>query len=457
LIRLPRSIQLRTLLAASVTLAVFLTVFTLALLESFSTTQQHAIMRRLAADANTLITAAHEENGRLIMPEQLANERFNLADSDLIGMIYSSEGELLWQSRSSADRLPDYDPTYRHDTLDFSRTSYRGEEYFVYDLDLTLGDAPGARGYSFITMDSAEEYHLLMAQFRRQLVLWVSASCAVLLLFLGVALRWSFGPLRALRSELQQVETGSRELLSEHYPSEIIRLTRSLNRLLSTERVQQQRYRGLMSDLAHSLKTPLANFHNTLLRLRKTSRHDRDALRALEEQVHEMNQIISFQLQRGVPGQSVLAKDRVPVQRTLKKLVASLHKVYRDKPVHCTIDVPPELVFRGNRQAFMEIFGNVLDNAFRLCVQRVAIRGLSRPGIRNGPGSLIIEVEDDGPGIPLERRAAVLQRGVRADRRHPGQGIGLAVVQDILKQYEGQLSISESTLGGARFIIRIAH
>src|SRR5690625_5989655 len=92
-------------------------------------------MRRLAADANTLITAAHEENGRLIMPEQLANERFNLADSDLIGMIYSSEGELLWQSRSSADRLPDYDPTYRHDTLDFSRTSYRGEEYFVYDLD----------------------------------------------------------------------------------------------------------------------------------------------------------------------------------------------------------------------------------------------------------------------------------------------------------------------------------
>lgn len=454
--RLTGSIQLRTLLAASFTLAIFLLIFTLALLESFSTTQQHAIMRRLAADANTLITAAHEEDGRLAMPEQLANERFNLTDSDLIGMIYSDTGQLLWQSQSSADRLPDYDPTYRHDTLDFSRIIYQGEEYFVYDLDLSLSDAPGAAGYSFITMDSAEEYHLLMSQFRRQLMLWVSASCAILLLFLGAALRWSFGPLRALRNELQQIETGERQTLSEHYPSEIIRLTRSLNRLIDTERVQQQRYRSLLSDLAHSLKTPLANIHSTLHKLRQSPRMDRKAIHALEEQAHEMNQIISFQLQRGVPKQSTLAKEQVPVERTLRKLVTSLHKVYRDKPVHCDIQVPSSLTFHGNRQAFMEVFGNVLDNAFRLCVQKIVITGEARQGLHGAPSYLILEIEDDGPGIAPERRAAILQRGVRSDSRHPGQGIGLAVAQDILNQYEGQISVSESPLGGARFTIQLA-
>lgn len=447
---LTRSIQLRALLAASVTLLVFLIIFTLILLNSFSTTQEHAIMRRLAADANTLITAANEEGGRLRMPEQLANERFNLSDSDLIGMIYSDTGELLWQSRSSADRLPDYGPQYRHDTLDFSRITYQGEEYFVYDLDLLLSDTPEARGYSFITMDSAEEYHLLKAQFRRQLLLWMSASCAVLLLFLYAALRWSFGPLRALRYELQQIETSQRTTLSEHYPSEIISLTHGFNRLIKTERVQQQRYRTLLSDLAHSLKTPLANIHNTLHKLRRSTSIAPGPLQALEDQVHEMNQIISFQLQRTVPNQSILAQQQVAVESVLQKLVDSLQKVYLEKRVRCELQVTPGLMFQGNRQVLMEICGNVLDNAFRLCVQEIRIS--AEVQVLSGQSRrIVVLVEDDGPGVAPERRDAILRRGVRADSRHPGQGIGLAITQDILNQYEGEISVGDSPLGGARF------
>ncbi len=54
-------------------------------------------------------------------------------------------------------------------------------------------------------------------------------------------------------------------------------------------------------------------------------------------------------------------------------------------------------------------------------------------------------VEDDGPGVPPDQRARILQRGERLDRQHPGQGIGLAVVKDIIESYSAKL-----TLGGIR-------
>ena len=61
-------------------------------------------------------------------------------------------------------------------------------------------------------------------------------------------------------------------------------------------------------------------------------------------------------------------------------------------------------------------------------------------------------VEDDGPGIADDRIAYVLQRGVRGDERVQGHGIGLSIVQDILRSYRGQLRVGRSQeLGGARF------
>jgi len=67
-------------------------------------------------------------------------------------------------------------------------------------------------------------------------------------------------------------------------------------------------------------------------------------------------------------------------------------------------------------------------------------------------GGIELIVEDDGPGIPDDRVELMLQRGVRGDERVQGHGIGLSIVQDIVKAYNGSLKVSRSvTLGGARF------
>ncbi|MNF05111.1 Sensor protein PhoQ [compost metagenome] len=73
--------------------------------------------------------------------------------------------------------------------------------------------------------------------------------------------------------------------------------------------------------------------------------------------------------------------------------------------------------------------------------------------LQETPGHLVLCVEDDGPGVPADQRERILQRGERLDRQHPGQGIGLAVVKDIIDSYDAHLSLDDSPLGGAAFRI----
>ena len=76
-------------------------------------------------------------------------------------------------------------------------------------------------------------------------------------------------------------------------------------------------------------------------------------------------------------------------------------------------------------------------------------QGESATGRRPG---LTLSVEDDGPGIPPDKVAALLQRGVRGDERVQGHGIGLAIVQDLVHGYRGEMQVGASAeLGGARF------
>lgn len=83
-----------------------------------------------------------------------------------------------------------------------------------------------------------------------------------------------------------------------------------------------------------------------------------------------------------------------------------------------------------------------------LCLSQVRI------SLHRTAAGIDVCVEDDGPGVPADQRARILQRGERLDRQHPGQGIGLAVVKDIIESYDAQLTLDDSSLGGAAFRIR---
>jgi two-component system sensor histidine kinase PhoQ len=118
-------------------------------------------------------------------------------------------------------------------------------------------------------------------------------------------------------------------------------------------------------------------------------------------------------------------------------------------------DVAEGMKFRGDTGDFLEVAGNLLDNACKWCEKRVNITvrpSTDAPALASG---MVLTVEDDGPGIPEEAAGALLERGTRLDEATPGHGIGLAIVKDIARSYGGKLTIARSDLGGARITVSI--
>ena len=104
-------------------------------------------------------------------------------------------------------------------------------------------------------------------------------------------------------------------------------------------------------------------------------------------------------------------------------------------------------MFKGDEGDLMEILGNLLDNAFKWCKQRIEVSA------RQQGKRLNIRIEDDGPGMKPEQVEQLLQRGARADEGMPGHGIGLSIVQNIVKAYKGTLEIKKSNLGGVCVVV----
>ena len=145
----------------------------------------------------------------------------------------------------------------------------------------------------------------------------------------------------------------------------------------------------------------------------------------------------------------------VSVEKEVQRLVDGMRKVYRDKNPEFDVRVEPGMQFRGDTGDFLELAGNLLDNACKWCagkVRIVVVPSVSASAVSSG---MVLTMADDGPGIPEDAAAALLQRGMRLDESTPGHGIGLAVVKDIARSYGGQLSIQDSDLGGAEITVSI--
>jgi two-component system, OmpR family, sensor histidine kinase PhoQ len=433
------------MLAAALLALLFMLALLPALQKAFSLALQESIEQRLASDVTTLISAARIENGQLQMPALLPDERYNLPYTGLLGYIFDRQGTLVWQSRATRNRNINYHPRYDGRGNEFARIHQDdGEEFFVYDVEVKLLGGKSA-AFSIVALQPLREYKDTLSGLREKLYLGFGAALLALMALLWAGLTWGLRSLRQLSVELDAVESGARDGLSREHPRELLRLTGSLNRLLRSEREQRQRYRDSLDDLAHSLKTPLA----VLQGVGESLEHaDREQARVLQSQIERMSQQIDYQLQRASLRKSGLVRHQVELTPLLDSLCSTLAKVYRDKQVVVSLDVPAQARVPMEQGALLELLGNLLENAYRLCLGQVRVR------LEEAPGQLALWIEDDGPGVPPDQRERILERGERLDRQHPGQGIGLAVVKDIIDSYDAELSLGDSELGGAAFLIQ---
>lgn len=438
------SLRSRLVFSAACFAALFILALLPALQSVFDATLEQVVQQRLAADASTLIGAASVVDGRLVMPERMPDEEFNLPEAKLLGYVHDAAGQVVWHSRSTTDEELHYLPYFSGNRIDFLRIrDLRDNEYYVYDVEVHLS-GEHELPLSFVTMLPSSEFASLQQDFSNRLRWWLGGGLLLLLALLWLALTWSLRSLKGVRRELQEVESGGRERLSDEHPHELMRLTRSLNRLLDSERLQRTRYRDSLADLAHSLKTPLAVLQTVAENLREPTARNEHA-RILQDQIERMSQQIDYQLQRASLRRSGLVQYRAAVLPLVSRLGGALGKVYRDKDVRLDTDIDPGITLPMEEGALLELLGNLLENAYRLCVSRILVSACAEAG------GYELRVDDDGAGVPEDQRERVIGRGERLDTSHPGQGIGLAVVKDIIESYSGTLSLEDSPLGGAAF------
>lgn len=440
-----RSLNKRLLLAAAVILAIFLFLTGLALERAFVKSLMRAQEEKLQSNILLLIAAAEPDALGLRLPESFQEARFNRIASGLYGFIFTVRGAELWRSPSAVmvEQIPGSGEFNKLPVGTRQYGSVRGEqdEPFFYAARGVAWEDDEAKlaEYSFVVMESAVPYQLELREFLTTLWAWLALAGLLLLVALVLVLRWGLRPLHSLARDVGRIERGEVSTLEGDYPAELAGLTHNLNQLLTHERRQRERYKNKLSDLAHSLKTPLAVARGAL------TPNATDAP-VVEEQLQRMDDIVQYQLQRAVVLMPQLGREGIALTPVVEKLVQALSKVYADKAVQIDSELDRRALFYGDERDAFEVLGNIIENAFKYCISRVRISVRATP-----ERGVSIFIEDDGQGIQDADRALVLERGQRLDTRSTGQGIGLAVVEDILADYDADMDIRASALGGALF------
>lgn len=249
---------------------------------------------------------------------------------------------------------------------------------------------------------------------------------------------WVVAPIQDFEEEIKDIEAGEQEFIAEIYPEELVPVKNAINALLHYEKGQKQRYRDALDDLAHSLKTPLAALQGFVEQEQRYNETTNPRMTGIAGQLERMNDIIAYQLRRAVVNEQYAMIPPQAIAPILVRLTNSLHKVYRDKEIRFEINVDDGCKCRLEYDDLMELFGNLMNNSCRFCEEVIAISAVYEKDM------LVIDIDDDGMGFPDNNPSKLLQRGIRADSKTEGQGIGMAVSTEIVTSVGGSIELLTS-------------
>ncbi|GAA5189593.1 ATP-binding protein [Ferrimonas gelatinilytica] len=372
----------------------------------------------------------------------------NFPPGTILFAICSAGGELQFVSEKLKKlRLPgDCDTlTTIMDNDDFTRPLELLPERFFYIFPIPLQTETGV--ITIVMVRNAMKAKALLDKHNQLSNIQLLFILPIAFLLLTRSARWGIQPLQTMGKQLKEIKSGKRRRLGDPKAKELVAISAALNDLLQQGEQRNETYRNAMKDLAHSLKTRLAAVQAIMDDSASTEERRRSEL---YDQLSQMDQLIQYQLRKAVMGRQGLAQEAVDTRPIAEQLQQMLGKVYREKSLECQLDIDDSLKFPGSGADLMEFLGNLMENAYRFAEGQVRVSWH-----KYAEGRLRLSVEDDGPGIEPELRERVLRRGERADERHPGQGIGLAVCHEISLSYGGQLVIDDSPLGGTRITLHL--
>jgi two-component system osmolarity sensor histidine kinase EnvZ len=312
-------------------------------------------------------------------------------------------------------------------------------------------DAVGQAGYIDVRIKLDDERVLrLLAKKERAyassthiFLTWLVGSSLVLLALAIMFLRKQIQPIQALAKAARSFGTG--RTVANFRPSGAREVKEAAFAFIAMkERIEKhvEQRTAMLAGVSHDIRTILTRF-----KLELAMFGDHPKLRALQQDVVEMQRMLEGYIAfvRGDDGEKSTATD----------LAAMLREVAEDavrtgQPV--SFDVPSPMLVSVKPQAFKRCIANLVTNAVRYA-DKVSLAA------SEADHQLTVTVDDDGPGIPRERREDVFKPFYRLDDARnldeTGTGLGLSIARDIARAHGGDVMLSESPLGGLRAEVRI--
>jgi two-component system sensor histidine kinase PhoQ len=444
-----KSLSFRLLVSAGLVLAAFFALASVVLEQGFRESAEQALKEKLQVHVYSLLSAAElKNNGDLNMPGSLPEPRFATPGSGLYGFIRLAKKNLVWRSPSAIGLNVTPPPELSAGSMRFLLTEH-GRYALHYDV-IWKNIVGVEREYIFTVTEDAQFVVNQVERFRETLRTWLLALGLVLILIQLALLRWSLKPLRIVVKDLEAIEKGRKTHLDGDYATELEGLVGNLNAFINSERAHLERYRNALADLAHSLKTPLSI-------LRGCAESFSVNKESVKEQILRMDEIVEYQLQRAAAKGEHKTAGTVDLSAVIKKISASLNKVYIDKGIIFDMTMPEQSLIYYEEGDLYEIAGNLMDNACKWCrhTVKISVSLNERKGRRNF--AVLLQIEDDGPGIPTGKLTEILKRGVRADENIHGHGIGMAVVYELVGLMGGLLEGKKSeALGGMKWNVYLS-
>lgn len=446
----PSSLATRLFVSATVWVVVVLLITGVVLSSVYRSATERAFDRRLNLYLRTLVAeVATPEEGSDHQFQSLGEPLFDLPLSGWYWQVIREDTPKpeVHASRSLWDKkLPKLEDEHIPLSASGVRQGYVGGPE---GQDLRMVERPvdlGADGKFLVTVagDASEIYEETRA-FDYYLFGTFAALTIGLLLTTVFQVRFGLAPLKRISDAIADIRSGRAERLEGSFPVEIAPLARETNALIEANREIVERARTHVGNLAHAVKTPLSVIVN------EATAHGPDPFATkILEQASMMRDQVAHHLERArIAARPTIVATVTEVEPVIEALGRTMEKIHRG--IDIEVSAPAAAKFRGERQDFEEMVGNLVDNACKWARAQVSINVDVRASTEPERQAMLhIVVDDDGKGLSPEERAQVSRRGKRLDESKPGSGLGLSIVVDLAALYGGRLTLDAAPLGGLR-------
>jgi signal transduction histidine kinase len=379
----------------------------------------------------------------LDLPPRLA-EAYTNPRASFRYAVRDERGQLIFTSGASVAPLPAI-TKFLHELYDYDPDGPGPLHIYGAAVETTVG---AKRFFTQVEQQTLDSDYLNESVFEEFLTDGMWLQVPFLLIVLGVSVfivKRALGPLMRVSKLAESIGPANADvrLPTAEVPREVLPLVRAMNSALDRLEQGLKRQREFNANAAHQLRTPLAVLMANIDTLGDTTTASK-----LRTDVEHMSRIVSqLLLVARLETLSIKLDEVVELNSAAADIAAGLAPLALASSKTIELIRSDQSIFvRSSTFALREALGNLIENA----ISHTPAGTMVRLRITSEPS---IEVIDSGPGVPAEQRARIFERFWRGDLSKGGAGLGLAIVDRIMKALHGSVTVGDGPDGGAKFAL----